>query len=145
MAARIAAGQMVDLVRYGTGMQLFEIAIAQALGETVDDDLVTPAFVRPVVIRFLTARPGVLPVGTVATINGLDRVRTAPGGARGEPLFRRRHDDRAAPGRCRQTWLRDRHVGHPRGCTATRRRGVDAPRGAHVTAARERQTRIEDR
>jgi biotin carboxylase len=79
VAARIAAGQMADLVDYGTGISLFAIAIAQALGEPVDDDLVTPAFVRPLVIRFLTARPGVLPVGTVTAIEGLDRVRAAPG------------------------------------------------------------------
>jgi biotin carboxylase len=79
VAARIAAGQMADLVHYGTGISLFAIAIAQALGEPVDDDLVTPAFVRPLVIRFLTARPGVLPVGTVKAIEGLDRVRAAPG------------------------------------------------------------------
>ncbi|HEV2592414.1 MAG TPA: ATP-grasp domain-containing protein, partial [Gaiellaceae bacterium] len=31
VAARIAAGQMADLVRHGTGIELYEIAIAQAL------------------------------------------------------------------------------------------------------------------
>ena len=78
-AARIAAGQMADLVSYGTGINLFEIAFAQALGDAVPDDLVTRRFTRPVAIRFLTASPGVLPVGTVTSIGGLDTVRRSPG------------------------------------------------------------------
>jgi biotin carboxylase len=79
VAARIAAGQMADLVRYATGIELFEIAIAQALGHPVADSLVTPRFNRPIAIRFLTASPGHLPVGTVAAIDGLDNVRMADG------------------------------------------------------------------
>ena len=39
----------------------------------------TPAFRRPIAIRFLTASPGVLPLGTVSEIEGLDDVRAAPG------------------------------------------------------------------
>jgi biotin carboxylase len=79
IAARIAAGQMADLVRFGTGIELFEIAIAQALGRPVRDELVTPGFHRPIAIRFLTASPGVLPLGTVASIDGLDDVRSSEG------------------------------------------------------------------
>jgi biotin carboxylase len=79
IAARIAAGQMADLVRFGTGIELFDIAIAQALGRTVSDELVTPLRQRPIAIRFLTASPGVLPLGTVSAIDGLDDVRSAPG------------------------------------------------------------------
>ena len=79
VAARIAAGQMADLVRHGTGIELYGIAIAASLGLEMPDELVTPRFVRPVAIRFLTASPGVLPVGTVTSIEGLDRVRSAPG------------------------------------------------------------------
>jgi biotin carboxylase len=79
IAARIAAGQMADLVRFGTGIELFDVAIAQALGLVVPDELVTPKMQRPIAIRFLTARPGVLPVGTVSSIAGLDDVRTSPG------------------------------------------------------------------
>ncbi len=79
IAARIAAGQMADLVRFGTGIELFDIAIAQALGRSVSDELVTPRAQRPIAIRFLTASPGVLPVGTVSAISGLDDVRTSPG------------------------------------------------------------------
>jgi biotin carboxylase len=79
IAARIAAGQMADLVRLGTGIDLFDIAFAQALGRPVADSLVTPRFDRPIAIRFLTASPGVLPVGTVSAIEGLTAVRTSPG------------------------------------------------------------------
>jgi len=79
VAARIAAGQMADLVWHGTGISLFDIAIAQALGDEVPDRLVTPRFTRPIAIRFLTASPGVLPVGTVSSIDGLDAMRDSPG------------------------------------------------------------------
>ncbi|HST13804.1 MAG TPA: ATP-grasp domain-containing protein [Gaiellaceae bacterium] len=79
VAARIAAGQMADLVRYGTGIEMFEIAIAQALGQPVRDSLVEPRLRRPIAIRFLTASPGLLPVGTVTAIRGLDEVRAARG------------------------------------------------------------------
>lgn len=79
VAARIASGQMVDLVRLGTGIDLFEIATAQALGRPVADSLVTARSTRPIVIRFLTARPGVLPVGTVTAIDRLDRLRASSG------------------------------------------------------------------
>lgn len=79
IAARIAAGQMADLVRFGTGIELFDVAIAQALGQPVRDDLVTSTSQRPIAIRFLTASPGVLPLGTVSAIDGLDDVRSSPG------------------------------------------------------------------
>jgi biotin carboxylase len=79
VAARVAAGQMADLVLHATGINLFDIAIAQALGDDVPDSLVTPAFTRPIAIRFLTARPGVLPVGTIAAVDGLEAVRDSPG------------------------------------------------------------------
>jgi biotin carboxylase len=79
IAARIAAGQMADLLRHATGIEIYEIAIRQALGEPVPDEIVEPRATRPVAIRFLTAAPGPLPVGTVASIAGLDDVRAAPG------------------------------------------------------------------
>jgi biotin carboxylase len=79
IAARIAAGQMADLVRFGAGIELFDVAIAQALGRSVPDELVTPTLQRPIAIRFLTARPGILPLGTVSAIEGLDEVRSSPG------------------------------------------------------------------
>jgi biotin carboxylase len=79
VAARIAAGQMADLVRLATGINLFDIAIAQALGDDVADRLVTPRFERPIAIRFLTASPGVLPVGTISSIEGIEAVRASLG------------------------------------------------------------------
>jgi biotin carboxylase len=79
VAARIAAGQMTSLVRLGTGIDLFEIAFAQALGKPIRDEQVTAKFQRPIAIRFLTAEPGVLPVGAVSEIAGLKRVRRARG------------------------------------------------------------------
>jgi biotin carboxylase len=79
IAARIPAGQMADLVRFGTGVNLFEVAIEQALGHEVPDSLVTPAFTTPIAIRFLTASPGLLPLGTVSAIEGLEQVQAAPG------------------------------------------------------------------
>lgn len=88
VAARIAAGQMADLVSFGTGVNLFEIAIRQSLGQPIPDALVTPAFTRPIAIRFLTASPGVLPVGTVTAIEGLDEVRAATGVLAADVYFR---------------------------------------------------------
>ncbi len=79
VAARIPAGQMADLVRFGTGVDLYDIATAQALGRPVPDECVTPRYERPVAIRFLTARPGVLPIGVVTSIAGVDAVRRADG------------------------------------------------------------------
>ena len=79
VAARIAAGQMADLVSFGAGINLFDIAIAQALGDEVPDHLVTARFGRPIAIRFLTASPGVLPVGRIISIDGLDAVRSSEG------------------------------------------------------------------
>jgi biotin carboxylase len=79
IAARIAAGQMADLVRHATGIELYDIAIRQALGMPVGDELVTPSFTRPIAIRFLTAEPGPLPAGTVRAIDGLVDVRSSPG------------------------------------------------------------------
>ncbi|MFL5928949.1 MAG: hypothetical protein ACJ77E_18625 [Gaiellaceae bacterium] len=79
VAARIPAGQMADLVNFATGIELFDVAIAQALGRPVPDELVAAKTERPVAIRFLTAEPGLLPVGTVTRVSGLDDVRSSPG------------------------------------------------------------------
>jgi biotin carboxylase len=79
IAARIPAGQMADVARHAIGVELFDVAIAQALGRPVPDAMVASRWVRPLAIRFLTASPGVLPVGTVTAIAGLDVVRAAPG------------------------------------------------------------------
>ena len=79
VAARIPGGQMADLARHATGVDLVEVALRQALGEDVPDDLVQPAFKQPLAIRFLTAAPGPLPTGTVRSIGTLDKVLAFPG------------------------------------------------------------------
>jgi biotin carboxylase len=87
VAARIAAGQMSDLVRYGTGIDLVEIALLQAVGKPVPDELVLPRAVQPLAIRFLTAEPGVLSPGRVTAIENLDAVLSAPGVVAAELYF----------------------------------------------------------
>jgi biotin carboxylase len=79
VAARIPAGQMADLVRLGVGVDLVDIALRQAQGEEIPDELVERRFERPLAIRFLTASPGLLPTGHVVAVDGLDDVRAAPG------------------------------------------------------------------
>jgi hypothetical protein len=41
--------------------------------------MVTARFHRPLAVSFLTASPGILPTGTVMSVDGLDRVRAAAG------------------------------------------------------------------
>jgi biotin carboxylase len=65
-AARIPGGQMADLVRFATGVDLVEV-------------LVTPRFKQPLAIRFLTAEPGPLPTGRVTRVGPLDKVLAFPG------------------------------------------------------------------
>ena len=79
VAARIPGGQMADLAFHALGVDLVEIALLQALGEPVPEELVVPRHSRPTAIRFLTARPGPLPVGKVTKVGSLDRVLQAPG------------------------------------------------------------------
>ena len=79
VAARIPGGQMADLARHAIGLDLVEIALRQALGVEVPDDLAFPRFRRPLAIKFLTAQPGPLPTGEVLSVSGLERVRAFPG------------------------------------------------------------------
>ena len=79
IAARIPAGQMDEVPRLGAGIDLGEVALKQALGEPVPDELVTPRFHQPLAIRFLTADPGPLPVGTVQSVGPLDKALAFPG------------------------------------------------------------------
>src|SRR5438094_3928565 len=76
-AARIPGGQMADLAFHALGVDLVEIALRQALGKTVPDEVVQPRRSQPTAIRFLTARPGPLPVGRVKKVSGLERVLKA--------------------------------------------------------------------
>jgi hypothetical protein len=70
---------MADLVRHAIGVDLVPVALRQALGHDVPDDLVARRHDQPLALRFLTASPGPLPTGTVRAVRGLDRVRSAPG------------------------------------------------------------------
>jgi biotin carboxylase len=79
VAARVPGGQMADLARHAIGVDIIEIAIRQALGDPVPDELVTPRFSQPLAIRFLTAEPGPLPIGRVQRIGPLDGVLASPG------------------------------------------------------------------
>ena len=79
VAARIPGGQMADLARHAVGVDLIEIALSQALGEEVPDELARPRFMQPLAIRFLTAAPGPLPTGKVTEIGSLEKVSAFPG------------------------------------------------------------------
>ncbi len=79
VAARIPGGQMADLARHAVGVDLVEVALRQALGEAVPDEVCRPRFQQPLAIRFLTAEPGPLPTGRVVSVGPLDKVRAFPG------------------------------------------------------------------
>jgi biotin carboxylase len=79
VAARVPGGQMADLARHAVGIDVVEIALRQALGEAVPDELIERRFDRPLAIRFLTASPGPLPVGRVLRVGPLDGAREATG------------------------------------------------------------------
>jgi len=79
VAARIPGGQMADLVRHAVGVDLVEVALRQALGEEVTDEVALPRFRQPLAVRFFTAQPGPLPTGEVLRIGSLDPVLAAEG------------------------------------------------------------------
>jgi len=87
VAARIPAGQMDSVARYGVGVDLIEVALLQALGRSVPDDLVVPKTQQPMAISFLTAHPGPLPTGKLVRVSGLERVRAFPGVVEAELYF----------------------------------------------------------
>src|ERR671934_2874276 len=70
VAARIPGGQMADLAHHAVGVDLVEVALRQALGDDVPDELVVPKFTQALAIRFLTASPGPLPAGRVRRAGG---------------------------------------------------------------------------
>jgi biotin carboxylase len=79
VAARIPGGQMADLVRHAVGVDLVDVALRQALGDGVPDEMALPRFSQPLAIRFLTAQPGPLPTGRVVRIGSLEPVLAAEG------------------------------------------------------------------
>jgi biotin carboxylase len=87
VAARIPAGQMDSVARYGVGIDLIEIALRQALGEHVPDALVEPTVQQPMAISFLTAEPGPLPIGKLVDVSGLDKVLAFPGVVEADLFF----------------------------------------------------------
>jgi biotin carboxylase len=87
VAARIPAGQMDSVARYGVGIDLIEIALRQALGEHVPDALVEPKVQQPMAISFLTAEPGPLPTGKLVDVSGLDKVLAFPGVVEADLFF----------------------------------------------------------
>jgi len=79
IAARVPAGLMDEVSRLGIGVDLVQIALLQALGEPVPDELLRPSVRQPLAIRFLTAEPGPLLVGVVRSVNGIEQALGAPG------------------------------------------------------------------
>jgi biotin carboxylase len=79
VAARIPGGQMVEVPRYGVGIDLVHVALLQALGEEVPDELLLPHAQQPLAIRFFTADPGPLPTGKVRSVGTLDKMLAFPG------------------------------------------------------------------
>jgi hypothetical protein len=61
------------------GVDVVEIAVRQALGEEISDELALPRFEQPLAIRFFTASPGPLPTGRVTRIGELGPVLAADG------------------------------------------------------------------
>ncbi len=78
-AARIPGGQMADLVRHAVGVDLVDVQLKLALGEPLAERDYVPRFRQPLAIRFLTAQPGPLPTGKVASIGPLEKVLAFPG------------------------------------------------------------------
>ena len=70
---------MVEVPRYGVGVDLVAIALRQAFGEEVPDEVVFPRLEQPLAIRFLTAAPGPLPTGKVQSVGTLAKVLAFPG------------------------------------------------------------------
>jgi biotin carboxylase len=79
VAARVPAGQMDQVARRAVGVDLVQVALRQALGDEIPDELIRPRFQQPLAISFLTALPGPLPTGRVRSVGSLERVRAFPG------------------------------------------------------------------
>jgi len=95
VAARVPAGQMDQVATRAVGVDLVEVALRQALGEEIPDELIRHRFEQPLAISFLTAEPGPLTVGRVRAVTGIERVRAFPGVDDVEVFLRR--GDRIEP------------------------------------------------
>ena len=78
---------MADLAWHAVGVDLVEVALRQALGEDIPDELVRPRHSQPLAIRFLTAEPGPLPAGKVLAVDGLQQVLASEGVVQAEVFF----------------------------------------------------------
>ena len=79
-AARIPAGQMDDVPRYGVGDRPDRgRRCGSRSARTCRTSCVEPRFQQPLAIRFLTAEPGPLPPGVVEHVGTLERARALPG------------------------------------------------------------------
>ena len=126
---------MADLARHAVGVDLVEIALRQALGEHVPDELARPRFQQPLAIRFLTAEPGPLPTGRVRGWGGLERVLAFPGVVQADVFLTEGEEIRPVPARRRPPRLRDRGRRHER-------RGARARRGRGRAARRRGRTGV---
>jgi biotin carboxylase len=79
LAARIPGGQMAQVAGIGAGIDMIELQLRLALGESIPDRLARPQLQQPMAISFLTAAPGALPVGRVRSVGSLELAREAPG------------------------------------------------------------------
>jgi hypothetical protein len=75
---------MDEIPRIGTGIDLVEIAVRQALGLDVQEEFLRPRVQQPLAISFLTAEPGVLATGKVQRVGGVARAESFPGVLRAE-------------------------------------------------------------
>ena len=131
IAARVPAGLMDEVSRIGIGVDLVEVALRQALGEPVPDELLRPSDRRSLAIRFLTAEPGPLPVGVVRSVEpGSTGSLPSPGVSVPTRTSSRERRSGHRPGR-RPPRLRDRsrRLGQGRARAGGRRRGAGARGG----------------
>ena len=66
---------MADLVRLGTGSTSSRSPLFKHSDKPSATTMLNARFHRPLAVSFLTASPGILPTGTVTSVEGLEQVR----------------------------------------------------------------------
>ena len=79
VAARIPGGQMADLARHAVGVDLVEVALRQALGEEVPDELVRPSSRSRSPSASSPPSPGRCRPGPSREVGSLEKVLAFPG------------------------------------------------------------------
>ncbi len=79
--------QQGECIVHDAPIDLIDIALLQALGRPVPDEMVAAKMEQPMAISFLTAQPGPLPTGKLVSFSGLERVRAFPGVIEAELYF----------------------------------------------------------